>query len=499
MSGSPDRGRARDERTDDWVEEHVEEGLEAIAGRALRPLARFVESSRASQGPVYRDSTVARITDDLALDAWIERGGLREDALEAFLASYLTWCTRLHHPGFLAHQIAVPRAESAVADLVSGMLNNGAAVYEMGPSAIAVEQSILGWMLGTARFRVDGSGGSGVLTHGGTLANLTCLLGARMAAAPEAWTSGVPRDLVVLASPAGHYSIARALSILGLGSDALIELPCDALGVVDGSRVGAAIDAVRESGRTVMAVVANACATATGLHDPLDAMGRACRERGVWLHVDGAHGASALLSQRHRHLLAGVELADSLSWDAHKMLGVSALCAAALFRDPRGAGRAFQQHADYFADIEGGQINPFDSTLECTRSGLGLRLFLTLGALGERGLGEHVAGLYDAARLAHEVLSRESDFACPYEPQSNILCFEYRPSETRSPDGAGDAAVDVEALRRELSRRGDFLLSSATVDGRRCLRLVVMNPLTDRHVLERLVDAVRSCHGGAQG
>ena len=142
------------------------------------------------------------------------------------------------------------------------------------------------------------------------------------------------------------------MAILGLGVDALVPLPTDEFGVVLGEQVAPTLDRVEGEGARVMAVAINACATGTGLHDPVAQTVKACRERGVWCHIDGAHGASALLSPRLRKRFEGVERADSMVWDAHKMLRTSVLCAGALFRDPASASSAFEQDPSYFSAVD---------------------------------------------------------------------------------------------------------------------------------------------------
>ncbi len=206
-----------------------------------------------------------------------------------------------------------------------------------------------------------------------------------------------------------------------------------------------------------MAVVANACATATGLYDPLAEVGAFCRANGLWLHVDACHGASALLSPRYRQRLQGIEQADSIVWDAHKMLRTSSLCTAVLFRDARSFERAFHQEASYL--FYGGQSEGVDliaRTVECTKAPLGLKLFLNLAWRGEQGLGEYVESRYALTREIYDLIRQRAGFECPFEPQSNILCFRY-----------GDDDDRQVAIREHLLREGRFHLSSAVVGGRR--------------------------------
>lgn len=450
----------------------VEEFVRAAAA-TVEELAVHVDESRRGLTPVLGRRPPYELAERLGLARWIREGGMTPESHAEFLAAYLAEGSRPHHPASLGHQIAAPDFPAALADLVHGVTNNPMAVYEMGAAAATVEFEVVRWMLGKAGF---GETGGGVLTHGGSLANLTALLAARAAAAPDAWAEGTPGDLALLVPEASHYSLARAAAILGLGERAVLPLDADPLGRIDVARLPAALDRVRRAGRRPMALVANACATGTGLYDDLRGVGGFCAANGIWFHVDGAHGASALLSEGHRHLLDGIELADSLIWDAHKMLRTSGLAAAVLTRRRDDLDAAFRQRASYL--FYGAQ--DFDSagrTVECAKAALGLKIFLNLAWRGERGLGEYVAGRYAAARRLWELGRERPGFVFPYEPQSNIVCFRY---------GTGDQAT----IRERLMADGSFHLTSAEIGGVRHLRVTVMSPSTDDKTLEALLDRI---------
>jgi L-2,4-diaminobutyrate decarboxylase len=447
--------------------------FERAAITTVGKLASYVEESQQGTPAAIRTRPPKELAQRLGLARWIRDGGMTQDDYRAFLDVYLAEGTRLHHPSCMGHQSAAPDFPAALADFIHGATNNPMAIYEMGASAATVEFEVLRWMVDKVGF---GPGGSGVLTHGGSLANLTAMLAARAAAVPEAWAQGVPADLALLVSPSAHYSLTRAAGILGLGERAIFPLPADGLDRIDVSRLPEVLEDVRRAGRRPMALVASACSTGTGLYDDLRPIGEFCREHGIWYHVDGAHGASALLSDTHRHLLDGLELADSMIWDAHKMLRTSSVAAAVLVKREADLAQAFQQDASYIFYGEQG-YDLVGRTVECTKAELGLKIFLNLAWRGERGLGEHVAARYATAHRLWELASERPGFSCPYEPQSNIICFRY---------GSGDQA----AIRRRMIDDGSFHLTSAEIGGVRHLRAAVMAPSTDDKTLLHLLDTV---------
>ncbi len=454
-----------------------------------RTLDAFLERCHAREGQVIRQPPMADLAGALRVDHWIAQGGLQGPALAAFLDTYLGAATRLHDPRYMAHQVAVPHPMGAVAAMVDAVLNNGPVLYEMGPSGAVVDYLLLNWMLGKVGWTPSplpgqapppGGFGGGTFTHGGSLANLTALMAARGAAVPEAWEQGVPAGLVLVAPEVCHYSIGRAADVLGLGRRRLLSPPVDGDGRILPGELPAFLRGLKEQGRTVLAVVANACSTPAGLFDPIRPVAEACRAAGAWLHVDAAHGGSALAAPGCRHLLDGVELADSLVWDAHKMLRAPMVCAAVLVRDHRALDQAFHQEASYlFHDKDQPGVDLIHRSVECTKGALGLRAFLGLAAEGEQALGAYVQRQADLAREAAAWIAAQPGLELAVEPPFNILCFRVAGSDQRQLD-----------LRKRLLDRGDFYITTTTFRGRRWLRLTLMNPATDLADIRGLVAEV---------
>jgi len=452
-------------------------------------LDRQITSARAGDLPVLEQRPMAAIIEDLQLERYAHEGGLEGNALQEFMDRYLHVIINLHQPGYLGHQVAVPHPAGALGALIDGLTNNPMAIYEMGPGAAAIEYFVLNWLLqkvgwtpsplGSGRHS-DGDHGGGVLTHGGSLANLTALIAARSALCPDAWRQGTRDELALMAPGNNHYSIERAVGILGLGTSNIYHVPTDARGAMDPDALPDALARIRRDGKTPLALVANACSTAVGIYDRLRPIGEYCREEGIWLHVDGAHGAAALLSPAYRHLLDGLELASSLTWDAHKMMRTPSVCAALLVRDHRAIDNAFSQDASYLIhDKEQPGFDFLHRAVECTKSGMGLKFYLVLAALGEAGLARYVERQYELAAQAYEYLKGLGWVEIPVEPQANILCFRV----------AGSDVHQLE-LRKRILAKGDFYITSTLFEGRRYLRLVFMNPDTTLDDVERLMGQI---------
>jgi len=397
---------------------------------------------------------------------------LHDDILPAGLA--------IHHPRNLGHQVATPLPMAALCDLVAALTNQAMAVYESGPAATLIERQVIRWLAEL----IGWNHAEGVLTSGGAQANLTALLAARQQKAGwNVWKEGVASGppLRILASEHAHYSVARAAGIMGMGVDAVVKVAADDLGRMDVAALAKAHRQTEASGARIMAVVATAGCTPTGSIDPLAEIGVYCREHGLWLHVDGAHGASALLSDSYRGLLRGIELADSVVWDGHKLLYMPATVSAVLFKNPEHSYAAFAQEASYLfqsGDHEAEAFNTSYRTLECTKRMMGLKLWAAFSLYGTEGLGGLVEQVFATARLLAKKLSAAADFELLMPPQTNIVCFRY---------GSGDQS----ALRKKLVESCAFHLTQVNLNGEVWLRATVMNPFTAESDLDALLEAIR--------
>ncbi len=395
-----------------------------------------------------------------------------------------------HHPHYVGHQVSPALPVAALCDFAAALLNNGMAAYESGPVSTAMERSVLRWLALQLGWTTSADG---VLTSGGSLGNLTALLAARQVRGGfDVWNDGVAGGppLAVLAADQSHYSVSRAVQIMGLGSGAVVPVPVDAQ---ERMRPDALPDAFTEAarrGRRVFAVVASAGSTATGSFDPLHAIADFCEAHSLWLHVDGAHGASAALVDEHRSLVRGIERADSVVWDAHKLLMMPALVTAVLFRDGDRSYETFAQKASYLyaaGDPREQWFNLGIRTVECTKRMMSLKLYATLTLLGTRFFADYVARTFALTRWFAAQLREAGDFEVPVEPSCNILCFRYAPR-----GGTGDSSALQDAIRTRVVASGAFFLARTTLRSEVYLRTTLMNPLTTESDLEGLISAIRA-------
>jgi L-2,4-diaminobutyrate decarboxylase len=391
--------------------------------------------------------------------------------------------TALYHPRFMGHQVPPPLPGAALAELVGAVLNNGMAVYEMGPAGVPIELEVVEWMTRRLGF---GPGAGGVFTSGGSLGNLTALLAMRQAKAGfDTWTRGAHAGppLAVIVSSDAHYSVARTLRIMGWGDGGAISAAVDSAHRLTAASVEQALAGAKRHGtHRVIGIIAAASSTATGAFDPLHELADVAEREGLWFHVDAAHGGGVALSPTLRGKLAGIERADSVVWDAHKLMMMPALVTAVLFKHGGKAYEAFAQQASYLfaaAAPEDVWWELGTRTLECTKRMMAIEVWTALRVHGEQLFGEIVDRLCALTRAFAARIAATDDFEVVVEPELNILCYRHKTADNR-------------ALRQRLVEDGRFYIVGTELAEGYCLRSAIMNPLIEPSDFDDLIAHLRA-------
>jgi L-2,4-diaminobutyrate decarboxylase len=419
---------------------------------------------------------------DDVLERWPDPESGPTETLDHLLADVLAGSTHQHHPGFVGQQLSSPPPLVGPVSMVAAILNNSAAIFEGAPVAIALERRIVTWMLRKVGY---GEQAAGILTSGGSLGALTALLAMRQARMrSDVWHHGLwgAQPGAVLICREAHYCNRRACAILGFGERFVLPVETDADFAMDLGSLEATYHQSCSLGARPLAVVANAGSTATGTYDDLEAIGGFCQEHDLWLHVDAAHGGGALLSPRYAPLLRGIDRADSIVWDAHKLMLMPSMCTAVLFRDHAHLDKTFRQQAAYLlSGPTPSWSEPAARNFETTKPTIVLPLYLALRTLGVPFFGEYIDYVYDLARAFADELQSRPEFELLVRPESNIVCFRFR----ATPEEADALQL---RLREAVNLRGRFFIMRTTMRGATWLRVVLMNPATRLADLRALLD-----------
>lgn len=402
---------------------------------------------------------------------------------ETFAEEVLSKSVRISDPRFMGHQICAPVPTTILAGFLTDYLNNGSGVYEMGMAGTAMEKAVVQTV--ARRFGMPATS-DGFMTSGGTLANLTAMLAARsVKSGHQDWTNGTHNQLAILVSEQAHYCVDRAVRIMGWGEAGIIRVPVDDRFKMRVELLPDLLAQAIEENKKVVAIVGSACTTSTGSFDNLEAIAEFAKTHDLWFHVDGAHGAAVAFSSKHRHLLRGIENADSVTLDFHKMLMTPVLSSALIFGDKLNSYRPFSLEADYLFDQQEESLDEYNlakRTFECTKTMLSAKVFSLLAVHGVEILEANVDQLHENTQLFYRILREHSEFEVATVPETNIVCF--RKTNKLIPD---TSALNAQ-LRDILTREGIHYIVKTTLNGEVWLRCTIANPFTSEvHMRELLI------------
>ncbi|AWX43120.1 Diaminobutyrate decarboxylase [Flagellimonas maritima] len=419
------------------------------------------------------------------LDFWKDffENGTDDD----FFNQILKRTTHTHNPKYVGHQVGVTAPITVFTGMLSNLLNNGMAVYEMGMAPNAIERIVIEKLCETIGYN---SKSGGFLTSGGTLANLTALLSARKAKVEhDIWNEGHNEPLGIMVCEEAHYCVDRAAKIMGLGEKGIIKIPADENFAMDIQQLETYYQESISKGLKIFAIVGSAPSTATGAYDNLEAINKFAQMYNLWFHVDGAHGGAAIFSEKYKYLLKGAEKADSMVIDGHKMMMMPTITTALLFKNKNHSNHTFSQKADYLLnDTEEDEwYNSGRRTFECTKNMMCMHWFILLKMYGQKAFNVYVTRQYDLARDFAKIISKEPNFEIATEPMSNILCFRYLKDNL----SLEELNHLNQSIRRQLLEDGEFYLVQTKLNGVHYLRTTLMNPFTTIDHLKLLLEKIK--------
>lgn len=283
---------------------------------------------------------------------------------------------------------------------------------------------------------------------------------------------------VAYVSEQTHSSVAKGLRIIGIPNSRIRKVATNSAFQMDMDMLKEMIAKDKENGLIPFVVIGTAGTTNTGSIDPLEEIAKVCSDNQMWFHIDGAYGASVLLSPKYKHLLKGTELADSISWDAHKWLFQTYGCAMVLVKDIKHLFNSFHVNPEYLKDVEGDMehINTWDIGMELTRPARGLKLWLTLQVLGTRLIGSAIEHGFQLAEWAQEALEELDNWEIVSKAQLAMINFRYKT------DDLTDEQADLlnEKVSEKIVESGYAAIFTTVLNGKKVLRICALHPETTR-------------------
>lgn len=397
------------------------------------------------------------------------------------------------HPFTAAHLHCPPLLVALAAEVVISALNQSMDSFDQAPIATVIEQKMIRWLCSEAGLPASSDG---TFTTGGSQSNYMGLLLARDACLQKHWNwsaqkLGLPpqaRRLRILCSEVAHFTVEKSASQLGLGTDAVIRIEVDDSFRMKPEALRHALEALHSQDLLPLAVVATAGTTDFGSVDPLQEISAMVHEAGSWMHVDAAYGGALLFSPQHRSKLAGIDSADSLAIDFHKLFWQPIPCSAFLLRDARHF-ESIKLYADYLnpeTHDEDGIPNLVTTSLLTSRRFDALKLWISFQSLGRDKLGAMIDRTIALAQHAAKIIRTTSSLELVAEPQLGTVVFRYLPSSSNKFD-----ALNAR-LRQNLFDQGIAVIGHTRVRNLQCLKFTCMNPtVTDGQMEELIATIVR--------
>lgn len=452
--------------------------LESLVATALTAL----QAGRTERGgplPAATPVQVEASVDAALAGETLPREGVgEEEALAALVTAVAAGAADPADPACTGHLHCPPLEVAVAADLVASALNQSMDSWDQAPAATVLEERVVSALADLSGL----PGAAGVITSGGTESTYTALLMARDAE---------PGPLTVYSSELAHFSADRGTHMLGMGE--VVKVPSDGEQRMDVTALAGLLAEAPEDSRPI--VVATAGTTDFGSIDPLRQIAGLVRARDGWVHIDAAYGGGLLFSQQHRHLLDGLELADTVSLDLHKLGWQPAAAGVLLASRPEIFG-PLARRAAYLNpndDEEAGYTSLLGRSMRTTRRADVLKIAVTLRALGIDGLGKRVDACLDLAGHAADAVRRRPDLELLCDPVLSTVVFRYV-----GPEGTAGDEVNSR-LRRALLASGKAVVGRTEHEGRVRLKLTILNPQATPADLDSVLDLVIAAGRAEEG
>jgi len=393
------------------------------------------------------------------LDLSLKSEPLGEVAFEKIVKELVFASTRTATPGFF-NQLFGGRNEKAIlGELLSVMLNNSMYTYKAAGAQVGVEKVILkevcekvGW----------GNQAGGTFAAGGSMTNFMSMVMARDVASPEARHKGMHQNLIVYTSELSHYSIPKNAAFCGIGRDNVRYIPTDKEGRIEVSDFEEMIKQDLAEGGMPMMINLTAGTTVMAAFDPIRSLNAICKKYNLWMHVDGAYCGSVIFSDKYRHLIDGIELVDSFSFNAHKMIGTPLSCSIIVVKDKKHFYDSFSNDASYLYQTDDDGFNLGKTSLQCGRRNDALKFWTLWKSIGTKGLENIVDHLFALAETATKYVKSNDDYTLYSYDDTIAICFNYK----------GIPARDICTLLYEHS---ELLVGYGSCKGVEFIRLITIN------------------------
>ncbi|PIQ35134.1 MAG: glutamate decarboxylase [Bacteroidetes bacterium CG18_big_fil_WC_8_21_14_2_50_41_14] len=439
--------------------------IEILSG-AFEKIKAYITDNQNNSKPVVQFRSPAQLKE--VINFTVGEKGVSENEFLELLDKYLEYSVKTGNKQFLNQLYSGFNFPAFIGEVFTVLANTSMYTYEVAPVATTIETEMISLMNSYAGY----SDGDGIFVSGGSNANLVAMFSARNRILPESRFEGYDRNqkLVAFVNEQAHYSFETAANVLGIGAKNVIKVKSDKKGKLIPAELELEITNAIKRGEKPFFVAATCATTLLGAYDPIDEMAEICKKYNIWLHADGSFGGSIILSEKHRHLMKGIEQTDSFAWNPHKLMNIPLICSALLVKK-----RGTLQHnitdinTDYiFHDID--TIEDLGKkSIQCGRKVDAVKLWFAWKYFGLEGYQKRIDNLIDMATYAEKIINEQSKLELLSERQSFAVCFRY------VPDKESDLNKFNLELRESLRKSGKSIVNYGYIGKTLAIRLITAN------------------------
>lgn len=405
----------------------------------------------------------------------IQDDPLSEDILLDMLQAIVRRTPKTSNPVFFNQLFGGKENLAVIADMMVARMNNSMYTYKVAGPHVLIEHEILKKACSVIGF----TEGDGVFCPGGSIANLVAMVLARNSCDSSIRDQGLTRNsYIAYTSVEGHYSTKKNAGVLGIGRNNVREVGVNNHGEMLADEFGMLLQKDLAAGLTPFFVNLTAGTTVLGAFDDVTAISEIARAHNVWVHVDGSYGASVLLSKHRASLLAGVELADSVSWNPHKMMGVPLTCSMLLSKSRGLLAENFAEVSDYLFQEDTDELNPGIKSLQCGRRNDAFKVWALWKQLGNKGFEQRIEDQFKLRDETVALVNADPEFKLVIEPASLNVCFRH-------------LSVASDKICSALDKQGLGKVGHGSFNGQHFIRMVIVNPHLDAEDIENFLTTIK--------
>ena len=399
------------------------------------------------------------------IDLSLNPNGVMDDVFKDTLKKVIKSTPKTASKSFFNQLFGGRIGKATLGDLLAVMLNNSMYTYKVAGPQVGIEKQVLKNICELAGYSKESDG---TLAPGGSMSNMMALIMARDFKNETIRAEGLSKPMTLYTSEASHYSIAKNAALTGIGKNQVRLVNTNSKGEMLSKHLEELILQDISNGLQPFFVNATAGTTVLGAFDDIKAISKVCKTHHLWLHVDGAYCGGVIFSKTYKHLIHGLELSDSFSVNAHKMLGTPLSCSIIVTQHKDQLHHSFSNEADYLYQTDGDDFNLGKTSLQCGRRNDALKLWTLWKSVGTNGLEKIVDKQFEMAQIARDYINKHKDYTLYSFDNSISVCFNYK-------------GISANELCTALYENSELMVGFGTFNNDEFIRMVTINSLLDKN------------------